>query len=190
VRRKLRRARGRNRGREPAPRDHAARQIEADAVEITVEVIPRSRRAHPALRRSRSTLLVAGLVLVAALALLVAQQGHRTSRVARASALTLRAAHTGGVAARYGIRSHCVRRAIISRDGRFARVDFDRSAMCGAAGNHVTLILHRAHHAWVAVFDATGWRCPAAALPRHVLRQLRLCGGGSGAPDASVARLG
>jgi hypothetical protein len=81
-----------------------------------------------------------------------------------------------GTGTRFGIHSHCVRQAIVSPDRTFARVDFDRATACGAAGTHVTLILRRVGGAWVAAFDATGWRCPSTALPQRVLAELRLCG--------------
>jgi hypothetical protein len=81
-----------------------------------------------------------------------------------------------GAAARFGIRSHCVRQAIVSPDGTFARVDYDQGVGCGTANNHVTLILRRVRGSWVPRFAAFLWRCPSNVLPRRVQTELHLCG--------------
>jgi hypothetical protein len=154
-------------------------------VEITIEVEPgrgRTRLAQ-ALTRSRSRL---ALVLVgvssAGVAGVILSGGSGTiphpTRVVLA-APTVEATPSAdqiGTIRPFGIRAHCVRRTIVSPNGEYARVDFERATTCGTAGNHVTLILHRVRGVWVAEFDATGWRCRSGLVPGRILAQLNLCG--------------
>ena len=152
-------------------------------VQVTIEVVPRpvhrGRTNLFAGRSVRALVTVAGLAGAVAIgALIVDSSGRglvpgpgRSPEIASRQPVT-----TAGTGTRFGIHSHCLRQAIVSRDGTFARVDFDRATACGTAGNHVTLILRRVGGAWVAAFDATGLRCPSSALPQRVLAGLHLCG--------------
>jgi hypothetical protein len=88
--------------------------------------------------------------VAATAAIILAARGSGPIAVA-GEASRIASARTLAPAAPFGIRSHCVRRVIVARDGVYARVDFDRSTVCGAAGNHVTLIMRRA-------------RCPCARI--------------------------
>jgi hypothetical protein len=81
------------------------------------------------------------------------------------------------VVRRFGLRLNCARLTATSPNGAYARVDFEHAAPCGMYGNHVTLILHRVHDAWVREFEAPGWRCPMSQLPQPVVADLELCGG-------------
>ena len=152
-------------------------------VHVTIELVPqpvhRGRTKLVAGRWVRALVAVVGLAGTVAIgALIVDSSGSglvpgtgRSPEIASRQPVT-----AAGIGTRFGIQSHCVRQAIVSRDGTFARVDFDRATACGTAGNHVTLILRRVGGAWVAAFDATGLRCPSKALPQRVLAGLRLCG--------------
>lgn len=164
-------------------------------VHVTIEVVPQpvlGRRAKLfAGRWVRALVAVAGLAGgVAAGMLLVDSSGSDLGRGAGRSLeiASRQPVNAAGIVTRFGVHSHCVRQAIVSGDGTFARVDFDRSTACGTAGNHVTLILRRVGGAWVAAFDASGWRCPSTALPQRVLAGLRLCGGRSLHPTRSRVR--
>jgi hypothetical protein len=157
-------------------------ELELGEVQVTIEVV--REPVHYALAKLFAGRWVRALVAVAGLAagvavgvMIIDSPGSGLSRGAgRSHQLPSgQPVNAEAVAAPFGIRSHCVRQAIVSRDGTFARVDFDRATACGTAGNHVTLILRRVRGAWVAEFDATGWSCPSKALPQQVLAELQLC---------------
>jgi hypothetical protein len=151
-------------------------------VDVTIEVVPGP--AQPILRKPlagtwvRVGFAFVGLVAaVAAGVIIAASPGTGPSRAAgHAPGIPVpQSAGLGGVVTRFGVRSHCVRRAVVSPDGTYALVDFERATACGTAGNHVTIILRRERGAWVPKFDATGWRCPRNLLPPPVLAELQLC---------------
>lgn len=152
-------------------------------VHVTIEVVPQP--VHSRLtklfagRRVRALVAVAGLAAGVAVGLIIvdSSDGGLSRGSGRSPKIPFRQpVNAEGIATRFGVLSHCVRQAIVSRDGTFARVDFDRATACGTAGNHVTLILRRVRGAWVAEFDATSWSCPSKQLPQRVLAGLHLCG--------------
>jgi hypothetical protein len=158
-------------------------ELGAGEVHVTIEIVrvpvQRGFTKPFAGRWGRALVVVAGLAVgVAVGVMIVGSSGGGSSRAAgRSPAISSgQPVNAEAVATRFGIRSHCVRQAIVSPDGTFARVDFERATACGTAGNHVTLILHRVRAAWVPEFDATGWRCPSTALPQRLLAELQLCG--------------
>jgi hypothetical protein len=150
-------------------------------VQVTIVVTPGPVHAKVATlsarRSARVGLVVVVLAAVAAGGLIIASASSGPARVERRTSTpsSPQSPSQEGVAAQFAVQSHCMRRALFSRDGTFARVDFDRSPVCGAAGNHVTLIFRRVRRAWIAEFDATGGMCPANALPPAVLAELHLC---------------
>jgi hypothetical protein len=154
-------------------------------VEITIEVATRPGRSPllSALARTRPglALALAGLAIAVVAALILSGGSgtvtHPTSVVSDGPPIGSNTPTDQiGTIRPLGIRAHCVRRTIVSRNGMYARVDFERATFCGTAGNHVTLVLHRVRGVWVAAFDATGWRCRAHTVPARILAQLDLCG--------------
>jgi hypothetical protein len=161
--------------------EHRSRDTGDANVEVTIEVV-RDRRglAESLAGRRIWAAVAAGAVAVAlgALSLLVltSSTGGPSTRARLATEVpAATTVHERGAAARFGIRSHCVRQAIVSPDGTFARVDYDQGTGCGTANNHVTLILRRVRGSWVPRFAAFLWRCPSNVLPRRVQAELHLC---------------
>jgi hypothetical protein len=155
-------------------------------VQITMVVRPGRVQATPT-KLLAGAPVRAGLAAVAAIAAVAAGTiiavSSGTGRLGRPLGTYSRLADSGPVARRFGLRLNCARLTAVSPDGAYARVDFEHAAPCGMYGNHVTLVLHRVHHAWVREFEAPGWTCPMSQLPQPVVTELELCRGPVRAPN-------
>jgi hypothetical protein len=105
----------------------------------------------------------APIAVAAAIAIVVASSGSVPIRAADA------------LAARFGIRLPCARLTMISADGNYARVDFDRFRPCGTYGNYGTIVLRRVHRHWIREFEASGQTCRMSLVAPLVLVELKLC---------------
>jgi hypothetical protein len=158
--------------------EHRSRDTGDADVEVTIEVVRDRPGLAELLAGRRIWAAIAVAVALGALVLLglTSSTGGPSTRARLATEVpTATAVHEHGAAERFGIRSHCVRQAIVSPDGTFARVDYDQGTGCGTANNHVTLILRRVRGSWVPRFAALLWRCPSNVLPRRVQAELHLC---------------
>jgi hypothetical protein len=162
----------------------ADRETRDDACEprdvyITMVVEPGRMRAALARlgagQRARAGLASVGLTAAVVSAVIIALSSSGGGGRSLA-AIQSPAANSRVMATRFGIRVSCPRLTIVSPDRAYGRVDFGLVPPCGTSGNHVTLIVHRVHDAWVPEFETSGWTCPMRSLPQRVVSELHLCG--------------